>query len=61
MKIKKCPACRANIKIFNENEPGDEIYCDDCEREFRILSVDPILLEPVEVYDDDYYFEENEY
>ncbi len=60
MKTRKCPSCRGPIKIFRESEPGDEVFCEDCEREFSILSIDPIQLEPIELYDD-YYFEEGEY
>ena len=57
MKSKKCPACRGEIRIFDDHEPGDEVYCEDCEQEFEILSISPLRLEPLESYD--YYEEES--
>ncbi len=61
MRTKQCPICREEIAIFSDNEPGDEIYCDGCGRELTILSLSPILLEPLESYDDDYYFDEDDF
>lgn len=48
MMSKKCPMCRGEIRIFEDNEPGDEVYCEDCEQEFEIISIAPIRLEALE-------------
>lgn len=60
MKTKRCPVCGGGIRIYNDHEPGDDVYCDECEREFKILGMNPTMLEPLEVFDD-YRFEEDEY
>ena len=52
--------CGGSIYIYDENEVGDEVYCEECEKEFIILSLDPTFLEPLES-EDDYYFEDDEY
>lgn len=58
MRSKKCPACRGEIRVFDDNEPGDEVYCEECEQEFEILSLIPLRLEPLEALN---YFEEESY
>lgn len=60
MKTKRCPACGGTIKIYYDHEPGDEVFCEECEREFSLLSISPIRLESLE-RNDEYYFEEDEY
>lgn len=60
MKKKRCMACGGDIRVYHDNEVGDEVYCDDCEREYRIVSQHPICLEALET-DYDYCFEEDEY
>ena len=56
MRRKKCPYCRGEISIFHDHEVGDEVYCEECEQEFEILSINPIRLGPLESYS--YYEEE---
>jgi len=60
MKIKRCPACGGRINIYYDHEPGDEVYCEDCEKEFQLLRVNPIVLEAFD-NDEEFYFEEDEY
>ena len=60
MSRKRCEVCGGSIYIYDENEVGDEVYCEECEKEFIILSLDPTFLEPLES-EDDYYFEDDEY
>ena len=60
MKTKKCPTCGGKIKIYYDHEMGDEVYCEDCERELQLISLSPLRLEPLEQYDD-YYFDDDEY
>lgn len=59
MKKKNCPTCGGDIRVYRDDEPGDEVCCDDCEREFILLSYNPLRLEVAEEYED-YYFEEDE-
>ena len=54
MKTTGCPACGGKIRIYHDHEAGDEVYCDDCERRFQLMGLDPIRLEPYEQYDDEY-------
>ncbi|MBU0682362.1 MAG: hypothetical protein KKD73_13175 [Proteobacteria bacterium] len=58
MITKKCPVCRGEIRIFYDNEPGDEVYCEECEQEFEILSLNPLRLDALESTD---YYEEESY
>ena len=60
MKTKRCPTCGGNIKIYYDHETGDEVFCEECEQEFRLLSLSPIMMESTERYEE-YYFEEDEY
>ena len=55
MKNVKCPACGGKIRIYYDHEPGDEVYCDDCEKEFQIMSIKPVILESFDSLDDGYY------
>ncbi|MCF8055808.1 MAG: hypothetical protein K9K37_04100 [Desulfocapsa sp.] len=60
MKTKRCMVCGGDIRIYYDNEVGDEVFCDECEREYRIYSMQPVKLEALET-GNDYYFEEDEY
>lgn len=60
MKTKRCSVCGGTIRIYHDHDIGDDVYCDECEREFRLISIKPIRMEPLEICDD-YYFEEDEY
>ena len=60
MNTKRCMSCGGDIRIYHDNEIGDEVFCEDCEREFRIRRLRPVRLEPLETgYD--YCFEEGEF
>ena len=54
METEKCPACGGKIQIYYDHEPGDEVYCEDCEKGFQLMGLKPIRLEPFEQYDDEY-------
>jgi lysine biosynthesis protein LysW len=56
MKNVKCPACGGKIKIYYDHEPGDEVSCEDCEKEFQIMSIKPVMLESFDPLDDGYCF-----
>lgn len=60
MKTKRCTVCGGDIRIYHNNEERDEVYCNECEREYRIISLHPVRLETLEM-DYDYCFEEDEY
>lgn len=57
---KRCEVCGGSIYIYDDNEVGDEVYCEECEKEFIVLSLEPVSLEPLDA-EDDYYFEDDEY
>lgn len=64
--IGECSVCGGDIIIDNYCEEEDVVYCNDCEAEFLIRSLDPLRLklldgdidaeldEPDERYSDDY-------
>lgn len=58
MRTEECPTCGGSISIYFDNEPGDVVICEDCEQSFDILSISPMILEPIGPYDgygdDDY-------
>ncbi|MCI5140484.1 MAG: hypothetical protein D3909_01890 [Candidatus Electrothrix sp. ATG1] len=56
MKTVICPACGGKIKIYYDHELGDEVYCEECKKEFQLMCLKPIRLESFDTYDDDYYF-----
>ncbi len=60
MKTKRCTACGGDIQIYYDNEVRDDVYCNECEREYRIISMHPVKLQALET-DYDYCFEEDEY
>lgn len=51
MRMRQCPTCHGNIMVYYDHEPGDEVYCQDCGREFTLRSLYPINLEPLDPYD----------
>jgi len=53
MKKLDCPACGGKIRIYYDHELGDEVYCDDCEKGYQLIGLDPIRLDWVEQYNDD--------
>ena len=60
MSKKRCMSCGGDVRIYYDHEVGDEVFCEDCEREYLIRSLEPVRLEPLETYND-YNFEEDEY
>ena len=61
MRTKRCPSCGGDINIYFDHSPGDDVYCEDCEREFQLISIKPLRLESINNYDDDYHFEGDDY
>ena len=51
MRDKTCHVCKGTIRIFYDHEPGDLVYCQDCQREFEIRSLSPMVLEPLAPYE----------
>jgi alpha-aminoadipate carrier protein LysW len=44
-----CPVCDAEIDVDeDELDEGGTILCDECGSELRVVSVDPLELEPIE-------------
>jgi alpha-aminoadipate carrier protein LysW len=44
-----CPVCDAEIDVDeDELDEGDSVTCDECGSELRVVSADPLELEPVE-------------
>lgn len=46
--IEECTICGGDIIIDSYCEEDDAVYCNDCEAEFLIRSVDPIRLKLIE-------------
>ncbi len=43
-----CPECESNIDIDEEDvDEGDIISCDECGREFEVVTTNPLELAPV--------------
>jgi hypothetical protein len=60
--VEECPICSGDIIVDGLCEEGDIVYCNDCEAEFMIRSLDPLRLrlldtdidEPDDRYDEEY-------
>lgn len=52
MKNRKCQICAGDIKISVENDPGDMVFCMVCEREYELLSLNPLRLRPLDYYEE---------
>ena len=52
-KVVKCPACGERIEISKDTERGDTVYCEECDREFKVVSLKPIKLEPLDEDEED--------
>ncbi len=49
-----CPVCDADIDVEeDELDEGDTISCNECGADVRVLSVDPLELEPLEEDEDE--------
>jgi alpha-aminoadipate/glutamate carrier protein LysW len=50
----KCPACDAVIDVDEDDiDEGDSISCDECGADLKVLSTDPLEIEPVEEVEDE--------
>ena len=50
MRVETCHVCSGEILIFYDHGPGDWVHCEDCQREFEICSIDPLVLDPLEPF-----------
>ncbi len=49
-----CPVCDAEIDIEeDELDEGDPITCDECGADLRVVSLDPLDVEPLDEEEDD--------
>lgn len=49
-----CPLCDSEIDLEDDDlDEGDLVTCEECGGEFRVLSVDPLELEPFEEDEDE--------
>lgn len=49
-----CPVCEVEIDVEeDELDEGDTITCNECGADVRVVSVDPLELEPLEEDEDD--------
>ena len=49
-----CPVCDAEIDVDeDELDEGDTVSCDECGADLRVVSVDPLDLEPLEEEEDE--------
>ena len=53
IQIDECTICGGDIIIDAYCEEEDIVYCNDCEAEYLIRSVDPIRLKLLDEHDDD--------
>ena len=54
MSAAKCPMCGASVRIPSNPKEGNLVFCDGCDAELEIVTINPITLDwPL----DDYVFE----
>ena len=46
--VEECRVCGGSIYIDSDCEEEDIVYCNDCEAEYQILSLNPLASEPPE-------------
>ena len=46
--VAECAVCGGDILIDGDCEEEDVVYCNDCEAEYRIRSLDPLRLVPLD-------------
>ena len=50
----KCPVCDAVIDVDEDDiDEGDSISCDECGADLKVVSTDPLELEPAEQAEDE--------
>jgi lysine biosynthesis protein LysW len=56
-----CPVCDAELDLEeDELDEGEELTCDECGAELRVVSVDPLELEAAEEDEEEDDFEDEE-
>ena len=60
--VEECRVCGGEIYIDSECEEDDLVYCNDCEAEYLVRSLDPVRLKLMqeEHCDDDTDFDEED-
>ncbi|MBM9613848.1 hypothetical protein JWJ90_06045 [Desulfobulbus rhabdoformis] len=53
VQIEECKLCGGDIIIEGFSEEDDAVYCNDCEAEYLIVSLDPIRLQPLDEGEDE--------
>ncbi len=48
MFVVECPMCAESIELPDNIEFGDFVDCEECDREFEVVSVQPLELEWVD-------------
>ncbi|NLX18415.1 MAG: hypothetical protein GXY53_03920 [Desulfobulbus sp.] len=51
--IEECVVCGGDIVVDEFCEEEDVVYCNDCETEFLIRSLDPLQLEQIDMDSDE--------
>ena len=46
--VAECGVCGGDILIDADCDEDDVVYCNDCEAEYRIRSLDPLRLVPLD-------------
>ena len=46
--VAECSVCGGDILIEQDAEEDDVVYCNDCEAEYLIRSLDPLRLSPLD-------------
>ena len=54
-----CLACGDDVYVGRDPKIGSYIYCNNCDAEFQIIDLDPVLIDWPE--DDDYFDDEEGY
>nr|WP_320012890.1 hypothetical protein [uncultured Desulfobulbus sp.] len=53
VQVMECKLCGGDIVIESFSEEDDAVYCNDCEAEYLIVSLDPIRLQPLDDDEDE--------
>lgn len=60
MYVIACPMCSETLVLSDDIDLGDIVECDECDREFEVVSTQPLELEWVDEENDDEVFEMDE-